>query len=555
MVYSRRDFIKTGLLTGCSLCGRFESNPQVLADSSPQHKRPLFATGEYKRIDAKERAYHISCSPDMFDLYEDLAEIWRAAGVTDAWLCTWFYGYFPYTWEKLDHCLDLIQRAGLRPHLISVPFCHGGGALDPRSEGFPNLPPEHWKRVQRWDGTEQWGFSWHQPADSEGAQAIKTLYERYGVFDYFLDDDFRFAASPGVIGGCVCDQCRSDFLTKFGYRHDRWNDVIDDVRNSSETEYLHAWVDFFCDRMTQCFRTYQSAVPEIDLGIMVMYMGCERAGIRLEDYKDVLFRVGEGCFNDGWYGATKNKTIELYSSLFHRRFCQPGRSFSETTVFPERSLSAVNMASKLSISTICDVRNTCFMSGLVPIDPGHWSTLGVRMKREREMHARLVGARLAGPFKHYYGVSSRYCSGENPYSLFLALGTPFEVCDELPKDGWIFLSDADARASERGALDLTNAKFFARFESGAGRFQKLSEDFDSLFQFRRSILVDLQKGKIPYVEEEIPIVLAWYPDVNAVYIWNPEEKEVKFHVRRGDKLLSMCLAALDSTYVDLGALE
>ena len=51
MVYSRRDFIKTGLLTGCSLCGRFESNPQVLADSSPQHKRPLFATGEYKRID------------------------------------------------------------------------------------------------------------------------------------------------------------------------------------------------------------------------------------------------------------------------------------------------------------------------------------------------------------------------------------------------------------------------------------------------------------------------------------------------------------------------
>ena len=150
--------------------------------------------------------------------------------------------YSGYTWEKLDHCLDLIQRAGLRPHLISVPFCHGGGALDPRSEGFPNLPPEHWKRVQRWDGTEQWGFSWHQPADSEGAQAIKTLYERYGVFDYFLDDDFRFAASPGVIGGCVCDQCRSDFLTKFGYRHDRWNDVIDDVRNSSETEYLHAWV-------------------------------------------------------------------------------------------------------------------------------------------------------------------------------------------------------------------------------------------------------------------------------------------------------------------------
>ena len=429
MIYTRRDFIKAGFLAGCSFCGSLRANERVFsgAAADPNDARPLFGQGEYKRIDAQERVYHISCSPDMFDQYEDLAEIWSDAGVSDAWLCTWFYGYFPYAWEKIDHCLALIRKAGLRPHFISVPFCHGSGALDPRTEGFPNLPPEHWKTVKRWDGTEQLGFSGHEPTDSEGARAIRTLYDRYGVFDYFLDDDFRFAASPGVIGGCVCDQCRSNFLTKFGYSQSQWNDILDDVRNSSDTPYLRAWVDFFCDRMTQCFHAYQSAVPEVDLGIMVMYMGCERAGIRLDDYRNALFRVGEGCFSDGWYGSTKNKTIELYSSLFHRRFCQPGRAFSETTVFPERSLSAVNMASKLAISTICDVRNTCFMSGLVPIDPGHWSIIGERMKRERELHTKLIGARLSGPFKHYYGVSSRYCSGENAYSLFLAMGINGEV--------------------------------------------------------------------------------------------------------------------------------
>ena len=557
MIYTRRDFIKAGFLAGCSFCGSLRANERVFsgAAADPNDARPLFGQGEYKRIDAQERVYHISCSPDMFDQYEDLAEIWSDAGVSDAWLCTWFYGYFPYAWEKIDHCLGLIRKAGLRPHFISVPFCHGGGALDPRTEGFPNLPPEHWKTVKRWDGTEQWGFSWHEPTDSEGARAIRTLYDRYGVFDYFLDDDFRFAASPGVIGGCVCDQCRSDFLTKFGYSQSQWNDILDDVRNSSDTPYLRAWVDFFCDRMTQCFHAYQSAVPEVDLGIMVMYMGCERAGIRLDDYRNALFRVGEGCFSDGWYGSTKNKTIELYSSLFHRRFCQPGRAFSETTVFPERSLSAVNMASKLAISTICDVRNTCFMSGLVPIDPGHWSIIGERMKRERELHTKLIGARLSGPFKHYYGVSSRYCSGENAYSLFLAMGVPFEVCDELPSDGWVFLSDPDARAAERGALDLTSARFFARIDSSSGRFQKLQEDFDSLFEFRRSIVADLQKARVPYIEEEIPMVLAWYPEVNAIYLWNPEEKDVKFHVRRGDKLLSMSLSPLDSALIDLKTLQ
>ena len=115
MNYTRRGFIKTSLLSGCSLYGSFETNGRAHAYSSDGARlvRPLFAPGEYRRIDAKERVYHISCSPDMFDQYEDLAEIWSAAGVTDAWLCTWFYGYFPYSWEKIDHCLDLIVGVDL----------------------------------------------------------------------------------------------------------------------------------------------------------------------------------------------------------------------------------------------------------------------------------------------------------------------------------------------------------------------------------------------------------------------------------------------------------
>ena len=149
MNLSRRDFLKASAL-GCAFCGderlsfgrSFSTLGRVEEEKGVSNHR-LFEDGEYRRIDSTERVFHISSSIDMFEAHGDLPEIWRDSGVTDVWLCTWFYGYFPYPWEKLDFWLERIKAASLRPHLICVPFCHGGGALDPRTEGFPAIPPEH----------------------------------------------------------------------------------------------------------------------------------------------------------------------------------------------------------------------------------------------------------------------------------------------------------------------------------------------------------------------------------------------------------------------------
>ena len=65
--------------------------------------KPLCAPDENIRIDAAERTFHISSAVEMFEQYDDLPEIRADAGVTDAWLCAWFYGYFPYSWGKLDY--------------------------------------------------------------------------------------------------------------------------------------------------------------------------------------------------------------------------------------------------------------------------------------------------------------------------------------------------------------------------------------------------------------------------------------------------------------------
>ncbi|MCF0234966.1 MAG: hypothetical protein HUK22_08335 [Thermoguttaceae bacterium] len=541
---NRREFLTT---FGAATLGATFAPGSALGATEAENC--LYAPGEYRKIDAKERVFHISVAVEMLEEYPELPKIWADAGITDAWLDVWVYGWFQYPFETFDKVLAQIKAAGIRPHLLAVPFCHGGGALDPRDPNFPNLPPAHWKTAKRWNGSENWGFSWHSPADVEGAEAIKTLYKRHGAFDYFLDDDFRFSSTPGEIGGCVCDECKAGFLKAAGLSENRWEETLDDLRNNADTPLLRAWVDYFCDRLKFCFDAYRAAVPEVDLGIMVMYMGAERGGIRLDAYRDALFRVGEGGFSDAWYSAVKFKTIELFSVLLHRRFATPGRSFSETTVYPAGTLSAENMASKLSISTIADVRNTCFMSGNRPIPPEHFSVLAPRMAREKSLHEKLLGQKPTGPFKHFYGKAARYLGGENAFSLFLALGVPFEVCDEIPADGWTFLSDADAAEMERGELTSPGSKCFARFAAASGRFAKLDEELDAMFAFRRSILPELRATGVPYVEEEVPVLLAWYPEAKAVYLWNLTEKNLTVHIRRGERTIALKLADRDSRLI------
>jgi len=102
------------------------------------------------------------------------------------------------------------------------------------------------------------------------------------------------------------------------------------------------------------------------------------------------------------------------------------------------------MAAKLAVSTLSDVRNTMYMSGLTAFPREHWQTLGPAMKRHAELHRHIAGHVARGPLKHFWGEASRYVGDDNPYSLFLAMGVPFEVTGELTADGFTFLSDADA---------------------------------------------------------------------------------------------------------------
>lgn len=491
------------------------------------------------------RNYHLSISVDALDADPELIDIVGKAGVTDIWLASFFYGYWQYPPERLAPWLRRLEDKGFGVHVINVPLGHPGDSLGSTDGSFPLTPPTRWKPGVRPDGATYAGTSLHPPATEENCAALKRIKSELKVDRVFLDDDFRLARGPGVIGGCFCDEHKKEFLQKGGYGDTDWSALLESVNNRQLTPVLRAWVEFTCDRLTGAFKAQQDAAPDIQLGNMIMFMGAEKAGIRLDEYRNVPFRVGELMFNDASFDPVKGKTDELFSALFHRRFAQPELAFSETTAYPADQLSAANMAAKLAVSTISDCRNTMFMSGLTPFPKTHWETLAPAMKRQAEQHAVLAGHVPRGPFKHFWGEFGRKVGDDNPFSLFLAAGIPFEVVDKLPQEGWVFFGDHDARCLPASG----GATYFARPESGFKEesVRALPETLDALFNLKHEIASSLME--VPYVEDDKPVVCAWYPTARAVLLWNLSNKSERFTLRIAQERRTVEVNPLDTELV------
>lgn len=480
------------------------------------------------------RDFHLSVSLEALDRDPELPGIVRAAGVTDVWIGAFHYGHWYYKPERIAAQRKVWERAGMRAHVIQVPLGHPGDSLGSADGQLPLIPPPHWKPCVRSNGKQQWGTSLHPPAAAENVDAIRRIAS-LGVRRAFVDDDFRLAQGPGTIGGCYCDAHIAEFARRCGYAPTVREQLLEAVRARRLDTVVRNWVEYTCDQLSGCFRAIQKGAPEVDLGIMVMYFGAEKAGIRLEDYRGVPFRVGELMFDDKSFGRVKGKTNELFSSLFHRRFAAPERAYSETTAFPADRLSARNMAAKFAISTLSDVRHTMMMSGATPFPRTHWDTLGPAIRKQASLHARVAGHAPRGPFKHWWGEASRYVGNDNPYSLFLASGVPFELCDAPPRDGWAFLSDADADSFRSTATAVTR--------------KEVPETLADLYALKRRIRKDLHD--VPFVEDEKPVVCSWLPTARRVLLWNVAEQRETFSLVYREKRREIAADALELVEVKL----
>lgn len=483
-------------------------------------------------VPAARRVFHLSMSPaSVLENDPELLSAISGAGVSELWLTGFWAGAWLNTPEKVQSLRSRTEKHGLRVHVLTVPLGHPDG-------GNPN-----WKPAVRPDGSTYTGTSLHEPATEANCAALRRIAAA-GFDRVFLDDDFRLASTPGMIGGCFCDAHRREFLQRSGFGESRWAELLDDVNTRRLTPVLRAWIDYQCDQLTACFRAQQEAAPGVQLGIMVMYFGAEKAGIRLSDYAGFPLRVGECMFNDEAFNPVKGKTNELYSALFHRRFVSPELAYSETTAFPNNTLSLRNKIAKLAVSTLSDVRNTMFMCDF---PKEHWAPLAPAMKHHARVHAAVAGHVPRGPLKHFWGEAGRYVSDDNPYSLPLALGIPFDVTDEPAADGFTFLCDADARTM--GDRPSPGTTWLARPQSGLGKsVRPLTESLAELFAWKQQMLPQL--GKTPYVEGDVPVVCAWYPTARAVVLWNLTDTAQTFSLRHGDARRTVRVEALGVALIE-----
>jgi hypothetical protein len=524
----RRDFLKVSVILGSgSLVGNI--NPF----SSIQ--------GKVRRFSLCTNTTVLKNHPGFFDLIVN-------SGVNEVWMPFFLNGYWAYPIEDIAWWKKRFEKKGVVVHILTVPLGHPGNSLG----GAPEFEstPKHWPRGIDIDGRKYSGTSVHPIITEENKTVIQKVNQA-GFKKLFLDDDFRLARSPGVIGGCFCNDHQKEFLDKYGYSTTDWTILIQSVKDRNLNPVLKDWINFTCNQLSHSFKAQQAAAPEVELGIMVMYLGAEKAGIRLDDYKGSLMRVGELMFEDRFFTPVKGKTDELFSALFHRRFVNPEKSFSETTAYPADKLSAKNMAAKLHITTIADIRNTMMMSGLEPFPLSHWSVLAPVMKKAAAMHQKIAGQPLKGPFKHYWGESSRMISTDKPYSLFLAIGIPFEVTNVPASDGWTFLSDTDAVDVATGKLKTNGTSFLYGGSSNKNlnglRF--VPETLQDLFAFKHELIPRLID--IPYVEDEKPVICAWYPGVKTVLLWNLSETKESLIVRLNNKKYPVEIGGLDAELVKL----
>lgn len=510
---------------------------------------PLFAADKKNAV----RRFHISMQAEAWQKNPELIDIMKSAGVTDIWMASYLQGKWYHTPKELRESADFLIAKGFNPHVLTVPLGHPGNAIDP-SDASLSEKKQSWKNACNFDGSLFSGTSIHAQIVDDNIEAHKQLAAE-GFDVLFLDDDFRLARTPGSIGGCFCDDCKMEFLQKYNYSSDDWSELIDSVEKRTLTKVLRSWIENICDIEYDMFMRLQKATPQMEVGIMVMYFGAEKAGIALDKYQDVPFRVGEMMFRDKDFGTIKGKTDELFSALFHMRFIKPELAYSESTAYPQDALSAKNMAAKLSVSLFTDVRNTMFMSGIQPFPVENWKTIAPAMKKSAEIHEEIAGLRPVGPFKHFWGWESRLVGKDKPFSLFLASGIPFEVVDSLSEDGWIFLSNEDANSVVEARETARANNLVVRKEANRDdkNFIPLDETMDDVFAFKERIVPILED--IPYVEGNIPVIFSWYPDAGKALLWNVNEERQSFTIRRGNKIVhSVSVDGLDVVLISKGKL-
>lgn len=307
----------------------------------------------------------------------------KHAGVETIYIFGYFYGSFESPPDDIAAAKKVLEDSGFNVGVINLPLGHGGNALDPNDPNIDLSIGNGWKMTMDSKGFYRANTTCIDDIMIEDtAKANRILFD-IGFRRFMNDDDLRLGSWGPALQGCFCDRCMSEFEAFFGK-----NITRDEIVSERDHELSEAWKNYQCQKI---LRFLLETTPNgAENGIMVMHNGDRRHGIDIPLLRrsmpdNLIFRVGEGHFNDSSFSADGRDSLER---SIRRHIALVGNSdlcYSETTVFPAEELSPENWIEKMRIEINCGLRNLYLMSGTWFFSDRYWDALEKSLPELREL--------------------------------------------------------------------------------------------------------------------------------------------------------------------------
>ncbi len=348
----------------------------------------------------------------------------RDAGVNTIWLYGFFFGKFWSPIEDMVQAAGILRENGFEVGVIQLPVGHPGNGLNPDDDTLDLQIPGHWRyRINRDDQPVYYCAAIEENMIKDNAQSIKEL-KAAGFKRFFMDDDLRSGLWGERLSGCFSEQSIAEFNKAYHRNIDR-EMLIDALDNNRDGLLLKEWTEYHCNKLTGFMEAM--ALPDIEVGIMVMHLGDERQGIDVAAIKkkipNCLFRVGEFHFGDGNFGTPEGKASEWFSMLYHLDVMGREHAYSETTIFPARALSPENFIFKAKLALMAGIPNLLFMSGTWLITEDYWQRLGAELPALEELEKACSISEQEYPIHMAYGTRG-HTEEVKPILLPILAGLP-----------------------------------------------------------------------------------------------------------------------------------
>ncbi len=294
-----------------------------------------------------------------------------------------------------------------RGRAITIPIGHPGNSLNPEDPDLDLEIPKHWHyRVDNRGETVYFCGAIDTCLIEDNGKAAKLLYD-VGFKEVFLDDDLRVGNFNEFIEGCYCDVCVTEFNAIYHRKETRASLMVQ-ITKKLDTGLMKDWVAFQCSKITAVMKA--TDIEGVQPGIMVMHFGDERHGIDIPAIRELipntLFRVGELQFNDDHFRKPTAKAEEMLGITYHLNFMDKELAYSESTVFPPRSLKEHNLVYKAKLALTAGLENVLFMSGTWVLDDSYWQAIAAALPVLQEFDKDIAHSERYYPVHLAYGTRS-----------------------------------------------------------------------------------------------------------------------------------------------------